>query len=98
MTKKQRVVLVFIERYLEDHGGVSPSYQEIIEGSECKSKAHVRQVLLSLARNGYISRLRHRARAITILKPVAIRQNYRFDRKAKKLVLVEKPTEAAAHG
>jgi repressor LexA len=86
MTKLQRTVLVFIERYLEDHGGVSPSYQEIIEGTEIKSKQHVQKILVSLARNGFISRLRHRARAITVLKPVAVRESYRFDAKTKELV------------
>jgi repressor LexA len=86
ITKKQRSVLVFIERYIEDHGGVSPSFEDILAETEIKSKQHVQKILISLARNGFIRRLPHRARAIEVLTPVAIRENYRFDDAKKELV------------
>jgi hypothetical protein len=51
-------ILAFIIKYVLEHGGVSPTYREIIDGS-CKtsSTSHVKHVLNRLAENGLITLL-----------------------------------------
>lgn len=69
LTKRQRDVLVFIEAYQRREGGVSPSCAEIAKGVGTTSKGRASEVLSRLEERGFIRRLKHRNRAIEILKP-----------------------------
>jgi len=67
LTKKQRELLQFIhERLLET--GVSPSFDEMKDALNLKSKSGVHRLITGLEERGFIRRLPHRARALDILR------------------------------
>ena len=51
MTRKQRQVLTFIESYFKEHG-IAPSHDEIIEGTDLKSKNCVYLAIKALCAMG----------------------------------------------
>lgn len=78
LTRKQRDLLVFIsERVNAD--GVSPSFDEMREALDLKSKSGIHRLIVALEERGYIRRLAHKARAIEILKTVDGTDTPRFD-------------------
>jgi len=75
LTKKQHELLMYIHHYLEDHG-VCPSFDEMKEALELKSKSGIHRLITGLTERGFIRRLPHRARALEILKlPDAVLPN-----------------------
>jgi repressor LexA len=68
VTDRQRAVLKWIKRAIEDRQGTPPSYQEIADGVGIKSKSGVHEIVLKLEERGYIRRLPNRARAIEIIR------------------------------
>jgi len=67
LTAKQRELLMFIrERLGED--GVSPSFDEMREALDLKSKSGVHRLISALEERGFIRRLPNRARALEVLK------------------------------
>lgn len=67
MTRKQKELLDFIRAYQAEHDGVSPSFDEMAAATGNKSKSQVPFVLNALEQEGYIRRLRRRARAIEVI-------------------------------
>lgn len=67
LTKKQRDLLQFIQIRLEDTG-VSPSFEEMKEALDLKSKSGVHRLISALEERGFIRRLANRARALEVLK------------------------------
>jgi repressor LexA len=67
LTKKQRELLIFIERRLRD-GGVSPSFEEMKDALHLRSKSGIHRLITGLAERGFIRRLPHRARALEVLR------------------------------
>jgi repressor LexA len=67
LTAKQRELLIFIDARLKD-GGVSPSFDEMREALELKSKSGVHRLISALEERGFIRRLPNRARALEVLK------------------------------
>ena len=67
LTKKQRELLMFIERRLRDNG-VSPSFDEMKEALELRSKSGIHRLITGLEERGFIRRLPHRARALEVLR------------------------------
>jgi SOS-response transcriptional repressor LexA len=68
LTHRQRELYLFIAKYIEDHGGVAPSYQEMVSGIAAKSKGHVAQLVESLVERGYLIRGdKHKARTLTLV-------------------------------
>lgn len=67
LTRKQHELLSYIHRYLSDHG-VSPSFDEMKEALDLKSKSGIHRLITGLEERGFIRRLPHRARALEILK------------------------------
>ena len=63
LTKKQKNLLLFINKKLRS-SGVSPSYEEMCEELELKSKSGINRIVKSLEERGYIERLENKARAI----------------------------------
>jgi repressor LexA len=67
LTAKQRELLLFIDGRLKD-GGVSPSFDEMREALELKSKSGVHRLISALEERGFIRRLPNRARALEVVK------------------------------
>lgn len=68
MTPKQRKLLSFIKLYQGSHDGVSPSFEEMSLALGSRSKSGVFRALQCLEGEGYIRRLRNRARAIEVVQ------------------------------
>lgn len=67
LTAKQHELLLFIQRKLEDTG-ISPSFEEMKEALDLKSKSGVHRLISALEERGFIRRLANRARALEVLK------------------------------
>jgi repressor LexA len=67
LTRKQYELLLFIDRRLKEHG-VSPSFDEMKEALDLKSKSGIHRLITGLEERGFIRRLPHRARALEVLK------------------------------
>ena len=67
LTRKQLELLDFI-RIRMKRDGVPPSFDEMKEALELKSKSGIHRLITALEERGFIRRLAHRARAIEILK------------------------------
>lgn len=67
LTAKQHELLLFINRRLED-SGISPSFEEMKEALDLKSKSGVHRLISALEERGFIRRLPNRARALEVVK------------------------------
>ena len=67
LTAKQHELLLFIQRKLEETG-ISPSFEEMKEALDLKSKSGVHRLISALEERGFIRRLPNRARALEVLK------------------------------
>ncbi len=67
LTAKQRELLIFIQRKLEE-SGISPSFEEMKDALDLKSKSGVHRLISALEERGFIRRLPNRARALEVLK------------------------------
>lgn len=67
LTAKQQELLIFIQRRLEE-GGVSPSFDEMKDALDLKSKSGIHRLISALEERGFIRRLPNRARALEVLK------------------------------
>ncbi len=67
LTKKQFELLLFINERLKETG-VSPSFDEMKEALNLKSKSGIHRLITALEERGFIKRLAHRARALEVLK------------------------------
>jgi repressor LexA len=67
LTAKQRELLLFIDKRLKE-SGISPSFDEMREALELKSKSGVHRLISALEERGFIRRLPNRARALEVLK------------------------------
>jgi repressor LexA len=67
LTKKQRELLVFINQRLRATG-ISPSFDEMKDALNLKSKSGIHRLISGLEERGFIRRLPHRARALEVVK------------------------------
>ena len=67
LTAKQRELLLFIDERLKN-GGISPSFDEMREALDLKSKSGVHRLISALEERGFIRRLPNRARALEVVK------------------------------
>lgn len=67
LTKKQFELLLFINERLKETG-VSPSFDEMKEALNLKSKSGIHRLITALEERGFIKRLAHRARALEVVK------------------------------
>jgi repressor LexA len=67
LTRKQHELIRFIQTRLED-SGVSPSFEEMKEALDLKSKSGVHRLISALEERGFIRRLPNRARALEVLR------------------------------
>ena len=67
LTKKQKNLLLFINKKIRSTG-VSPSYEEMKNSLNLKSKSGIHRLISALEERGFIRRLAHKARALEVLK------------------------------
>ncbi|AWJ83053.1 repressor LexA [Azospirillum baldaniorum] len=67
LTRKQHELLLFINERL-GQGGVSPSFDEMKDALNLKSKSGIHRLITGLEERGFIRRLPHRARALEVLR------------------------------
>ena len=67
LTKKQRNLLLYINKKIRS-SGVSPSYEEMKNSLNLKSKSGIHRLISALQERGFIRRLPHKARALEVLK------------------------------
>ena len=67
LTKKQNELLRFINERLKE-SGVPPSFDEMKEALDLRSKSGIHRLIMALEERGFIRRLPNRARALEVLK------------------------------
>ena len=67
LTKKQLELLQFINKRVQ-RDGVPPSFDEMKEALDLRSKSGIHRLITALEERGFIRRLAHRARALEIVK------------------------------
>lgn len=67
LTKKQSELLLFINERLRETG-VPPSFDEMKEALDLKSKSGIHRLIIALEERGFIRRLANRARALEVLR------------------------------
>ena len=72
LTAKQRELLLFIDERLKE-SGISPSFDEMREALDLKSKSGVHRLISALEERGFIRRLPNRARALEVVKLPEVR-------------------------
>ena len=81
LTPKQQELLNFIHARLEE-GGVSPSFEEMKDALDLRSKSGIHRLINALEERGFIRRLPNRARALEVLKfPEAVGRGTKFPSK-----------------
>ena len=67
LTRKQHELITFIQKRLEE-SGISPSFEEMKEALDLKSKSGVHRLISALEERGFIRRLPNRARALEVIR------------------------------
>ena len=67
LTKKQKELFVYLNNYISSND-ISPSFEEMKNAVNLKSKSGIHRLITSLEQRGYIRRLKHKARAMEITK------------------------------
>jgi repressor LexA len=67
LTKKQSELLLFIDARLRETG-VPPSFDEMKDALDLKSKSGIHRLIMALEERGFIRRLANRARALEVLR------------------------------
>ncbi len=75
LTKKQKELYDFLTKYISKNY-ISPSFEEMKEAVNLKSKSGIHRLITSLEQRGFIKRLKHKARAMEITKKLSDSTNY----------------------
>ncbi len=67
LTRKQHELLTFIDRHLKATG-FSPSFEEMKEALDLRSKSGIHRLISALEERGFLSRRHHRARALEVIR------------------------------
>ena len=67
LTKKQSELLRFINERLKETG-VPPSFDEMKDALDLRSKSGIHRLIMALEERGFIRRLPNRARALEVLR------------------------------
>jgi repressor LexA len=67
LTRKQYELLVYIDHHLRQTG-FSPSFEEMKDALNLKSKSGIHRLVEALEERGYLARRHHRARALEVLR------------------------------
>ncbi len=66
LTKKQKELFDYLRDYMTSNQ-ISPSFEEMKEAVNLKSKSGIHRLITSLEQRGFIKRLKHKARAMEII-------------------------------
>jgi repressor LexA len=67
LTTKQHELLVFIHKHLRQTG-CSPSFEEMKEALDLRSKSGIHRLITALEERGFLRRHKHRARALEVVR------------------------------
>ena len=67
LTRKQHELLTFIDRRLKETG-VSPSFEEMKDALDLRSKSGIHRLISALEERGFLRRHKHRARALEVIR------------------------------
>ena len=67
LTRKQHELLIFIDHHLRTTG-FSPSFEEMKDGLNLRSKSGIHRLISALEERGFLRRHHHRARALEVVK------------------------------
>jgi len=67
LTRKQHELLLFIDRHLKATG-FSPSFEEMKDGLQLRSKSGIHRLISALEERGFLRRRHHRARALEVMR------------------------------
>jgi len=67
LTRKQHELLLYINKRLAE-SGISPSFDEMKDALNLRSKSGIHRLITALEERGFIARLPHRARALEVRK------------------------------
>jgi repressor LexA len=67
LTRKQHQLLMFIDKHLRETG-FSPSFEEMKEALDLKSKSGIHRLITALEERGFLKRRAHRARALEVMR------------------------------
>ena len=67
LTRKQHELLLFIDRHLKVTG-FSPSFEEMKDGLQLRSKSGIHRLISALEERGFLKRRHHRARALEVMR------------------------------
>ncbi|MGQ0559606.1 MAG: transcriptional repressor LexA [Sphingosinicella sp.] len=97
LTRKQQELLLYINQRLGE-SGVSPSFEEMKEALDLKSKSGVHRLISALEERGFIRRLPNRARALEILRMPETRGGPAMSPRTGPLVAANDTIEIPLHG
>ena len=66
LTKKQKELFDYLKDYIANNQ-ISPSFEEMKQAVNLKSKSGIHRLITSLEQRGFIKRLKHKARAMEII-------------------------------
>ena len=79
LTKKQKELFEYLTDYISKNS-ISPSFEEMKDAVKLKSKSGIHRLVTSLEQRGFIKRLKHKARAMEIIKSLKNNfTNYKTD-------------------
>ena len=67
LTRKQHELLMFIDHHLRETG-FSPSFEEMKDTLQLKSKSGIHRLITALEERGFLTRRHHRARALEVIR------------------------------
>ena len=88
LTKKQKELFDYLSNYIAKNS-ISPSFEEMKNDVNLKSKSGIHRLITSLEQRGFIKRLKHKARAMEITKTLT--NNFNNINHDKKLNSIEIP-------
>jgi len=88
LTKKQKELFDYLSNYIAKNS-ISPSFEEMKNAVNLKSKSGIHRLITSLEQRGFIKRLKHKARALEITKTLT--NNFNNINQDKKLNSIEIP-------
>ena len=88
LTKKQKELFDYLSNYIAKNS-ISPSFEEMKNAVNLKSKSGIHRLITSLEQRGFIKRLKHKARAMEITRTLT--NNFNNINHDKKLNSIEIP-------
>ena len=67
LTRKQKELFDYLKEYISSNE-ISPSFEEMKQAVNLKSKSGIHRLITSLEQRGFIKRLKHKARAMEIIE------------------------------